>query len=179
MSAHSSMTRESMLITLSIRNIPAKLFCQNLFVTKVRCWIGGGRTYFFLFFTGVIIVIPTFYFIFYLVLYHVKCHCFLVHFTILPMMFWLCFRCFRLISEFYSLFMRKGLGNRVIMSSNTPLADPENWINFVLFNPIFFRMLKDKAQIARKCIKTTLELPWPLSGPLHGPLPKVSSVPRS
>ena len=26
-------------------------------------------------------------------------------------------------------------------------------------------MLKNKSQIARKSIKTTLELPWPLSGP--------------
>ena len=40
----------------------------------------------------------------------------------------------------------------------------------------FIRMLKNKAQIARESIKTTLEFPGPLSGPWT--LPKVSSVPR-
>ena len=38
-------------------------------------------------------------------------------------------------------------------------------------------MLKNEAQIARESIKTTLELPGPLSGPWTPA--KVSSVPRS
>ena len=44
-----------------------------------------------------------------------------------------------------------------------------------------FRMLKNKAHMARKSIKTILELPGPLSGPYRHdrPLPIVSSVPRS
>ena len=47
-----------------------------------------------------------------------------------------------------------------------------NWINCV-FNPFFkIIMLKNKAQNARESIKTTLELPGPLSGPCMEPCRK-------
>ena len=42
---------------------------------------------------------------------------------------------------------------------------PKNWFNYVFLFHSLIRMLKTKAQIARESIKTTLELPAPLSGP--------------
>ena len=56
-----------------------------------------------------------------------------------------------------------------------PPPKKKKWFTVCFFHFFFIRMLKNKAQIARESIKTTLELP----GPLSRPLPKVSSVPRS
>ena len=52
-------------------------------------------------------------------------------------------------------------------------APPPPQIGSTMFFIYFFlRMLKNKAEIARESIKTTLELPRPLSGPCRpGPLP--------
>ena len=48
-------------------------------------------------------------------------------------------------------------------AQGAPPPPPRNWFNYVFLFHFLIRMLKNKTQIARESIKTTLELPGPLT----------------